>query len=114
MTGRPVIAALSIMGLVLAGVIGWTVVLSGEVTSLRHQASADSSQLARDKRELAAASRLVAAQQARLGGQHRDLITCGDLQNLITDMPQTDSNADTIFYGGPNGAIPLPRHCVNQ
>jgi hypothetical protein len=90
--------------------------LSAEVASLRQQVAATQS---RDRVAIARAQSLLSAAQARLGGSHRDLITCGDLDALLNGF--TTANAGNYvglnqFLAGnsPGYTVPLPQHCLNQ
>jgi hypothetical protein len=70
--------------------------------------------LATQAREIAAMRRQLATVTVKAAGQHRDLITCGDLNTILNDLPSADPNGDEVFYSGPNGGVPLPAHCLNQ
>ena len=51
----------------------------------------------------------VTALTARLNGQHKDVITCGDLQNMGLNYYWQDSN-----YNLQSNPVTLPGHCINQ
>lgn len=86
-----------------------TISQRSQVTSLR-------TQIARERTQIAHDGRLITAQQAQLAGQHRDLITCADLQHL--QMSGADSAGDQVTVGYDNGgganAVTLPSHCINH
>lgn len=101
----------------IAGIIAGILLIAGALTglylripdvhALRSQMTYLQAQLHHDQTQLTQL-------QARVTGQHQDLITCGDFQALINNLPQSDSNGDTIFYSGPTGTVPLPAHCINR
>ncbi len=93
------ITATSVLG---AGVIALVVVIAilfGDVRTLQAHARQD--------------QRVIRTQEstltARVNGQHRDLITCGDLQNLGLASYWQDSN-----YNLQSNPIILPGHCINR
>jgi hypothetical protein len=72
-------------------------------------------------RQIAALTHRLHAEQAALAaitvkaaGQHRDLITCGDLQNLVLEASGVDSAGDTVTTQTNPGPVQLPAHCINQ
>lgn len=89
--------------------------------SQRHTISELRAQVGHARAIQARAERIITAQQAKLAGEHRDLVTCGDLQaqNAMIDgivSPQGDFGP--VEFVTPNGGVvsslPLPAHCVNQ
>lgn len=109
-------AALAALGVVAALLAGAVTVALVQDASLRGQVGAARAQISADRRELAAAAAAVRAAGQRINGQHRDLITCGDLQHL--QMAGVDSAGDDVSTGFDNGggpnAVSLPGHCINQ
>lgn len=81
-----------------------------------------SRQLARERVVIARAETVISAQQAQLSGDHRDLITCGDLQRYSANLQIADgatvydSLGGSVSIGGisVNAAGWLPAHCINQ
>ena len=101
--------AIAIAGIgLLLGLVAVALILQ-----LRSAENAATATEARQARQIAALRAQLAAVSVKAGGAHRDLITCGDLNTLINQMPQTDSNGDTVLYAGPAGTLPLPAHCLN-
>lgn len=101
--------ALAITSLVAIGLVIIVTVLAldlhsatGQIAQLRGQVIKDTSR--------------VNSQQASLRGTHRDLITCADLESLLSDMNNaSDSSGDTLFWGRDySSVIALPAHCVNN
>lgn len=83
-----------IVSALIAGLIATIFVLQGttnEVTQLKAQ---------------------VASQAARLQGGHRDLVTCGDLQKLITNGYVSSYWSDAN-YNLQSTPANLPMHCIN-
>lgn len=103
-----------IVAAVTTALIGLVIWQSQAILSLKHTVQRNQSQLAGYAKTLTADQAKLTADQARLAGIHRDLITCGDMQAIINNMPQSDSNGDTLFFAGPNGSLGLPSHCINQ
>jgi hypothetical protein len=100
-----VLASVALAGAIAAGI---AVIVTRPPTGQQDR------QVAQLQRQVRGLQATLSTDQAKLAGQHRDLITCADLQVLINDMPQGDSAGDTVFYGGPAGSLPLPAHCLNQ
>lgn len=58
------------------------------------------------------AQQALTAAEARIGGTHRDLITCADWQTLFLTVSGVDSfNGQISASAGPPT---LPQHCINQ
>ncbi len=63
--------------------------------------------------QLTQAERLITAQQAKLAGSHRDLITCADMQTLISNGGLASYWQDSS-YNLQSTPDALPAHCVNN
>jgi hypothetical protein len=87
--------------------------VGAQVKDLRHQVAGQQQVISRYRTELAHAATVISADQARVSGQHRDLITCADLQNLIWEGSGVDSAGDTVDTQTNPGPVQLPTHCVN-
>jgi hypothetical protein len=98
----------SIVALVL-GASGLTfgIIERSNVTSKSHQITRLQGQQKRLTRE-------IAAIQPKLNGEHRNVITCGDMQTYINSLPQYDSAGDWIGGGSTLGMATLPPHCINR
>jgi hypothetical protein len=93
--------ALAVVALALAAYATVTAVNQGrQITGLRAQLTRDSAALAQDG--------------ARLAGDRRDVITCGDLHNLglsVVDNFATVQADGSVFVN--QQPIQLPGHCLN-
>jgi Tfp pilus assembly protein PilO len=89
--------------------------LRDQTASLRAQVQAQARQHAADQAALAAERAGFAQATARIGGAHRDLITCADIAELQRGLSVTgtDSMGGSVFSVLP-GQPWLPAHCINQ
>lgn len=63
--------------------------------------------------QLEHAEHVITAQQAKLAGGHRDLITCADIQSLISSGGLANYWQDSN-YNLQSTPDTLPAHCVNN
>ena len=78
---------------------------------LRNQVNQDRQTIQQDQQKIRSQDAAIAQAEARLGGVHQDLITCGDLQNLGISVTGSDAYGNNLqLYGTPN----LPSHCINR
>ena len=93
--------------------------IHGQIGNLRDQLGTQLQQLQADRQAQAALSGELASEraafsqaEARIGGTHRDLITCSDWQGMFLPVSGTDSfNGQISASAGPAS---LPQHCINQ
>jgi hypothetical protein len=71
--------------------------------------------------KLSVAQSQLSAARANINGTHRDLITCGDLQQvetMIDGIVISQGNVGPVEFVSSSGSIasslPLPLHCINQ
>ena len=62
--------------------------------------------------EIAAIRGAFTVAEARIGGTHRDLITCADWQSMFVPVSGVDSFGGQLAASA--GPPPLPQHCINQ
>jgi hypothetical protein len=93
-------------------VLGQVDGLRGRVSQLERHAVTVQAQAARQHGADQAA---LSAATARIGGAHRDLITCADIAELQRGLSVTgtDSMGGSVFSVLP-GQPWLPAHCINQ
>jgi hypothetical protein len=107
---------LTVAALTLAGVAVVTAGITlGQLSSGRSQLSATRSQLAQARTQLGTMRTQLAGVNAQAKGLHRDLITCGDLQELGWQVTGSDSAGGNLqgAFAGP-GPVSLPQHCINR
>ena len=99
---------------IIGGIVGTAGLILA--TSARDQITQDQRVIRSEQAALNADHSALNDAQAQLSGQHRDLITCGDLQQL--QMAGIDSNQEQVTVGYQSGgginAVTLPPHCINQ
>ena len=105
-------AAVVVVLLLGGSIIG----LRGQIDGLQARDGALQAQMTRGRAELARATQVIGAQQAKLSGQHRDLLTCGDLSGIQSNM---QFSAVDLTYGdniavSTSGTPWLPAHCINR
>jgi hypothetical protein len=73
------------------------------------------------QQQLTATRAELSTVEAGQSGSHRDLVTCGDLQQietLIDGIVASQGDIGPVEFSSPNGgvvaALPLPSHCINQ
>lgn len=93
--------------------------LNGEISGLRaniqQQTTQASQQQAKASRELSAAQSDLSKAQQRIGGTHRDLITCADFGDFQKQFSvQGSDSAGVTVYSSPLGQPWYPPHCLNQ
>jgi hypothetical protein len=109
--------AVSIAAAAVALVLGVYATITA--TTDHHQISDLRGQLVQAHTVLARAERVISAQQAKLNGGHRDLITCTDLNELINGYTGPNPNGyiglnQYLTANGGGLTLPLPAHCYNQ
>jgi hypothetical protein len=87
--------------------------LQGQVSQLERRAAVVQAEAARQR---GAWEVQLAAAAARIGGAHRDLITCADIGDFQRGLSLSGT---TVTYGDPvtvfeAGQPWLPAHCINQ
>jgi hypothetical protein len=72
-------------------------------------------------RQAAELHQQVGELQGSVNGAHRDLITCGDLQQveqLIDGLVAPQGDIGPVEFASPTGGVvsslPLPSHCINN
>ena len=102
---------------IIGGIVGTAGLILA--TSARSQITQDQHVIRAQQAALSAAQAAVNDAQAKINGEHRDLITCADLNSLINGY--TTQNAGNYIglnqYLTANGAgytLPMPPHCYNQ
>jgi hypothetical protein len=89
-----------------------TITEHSQISQLRNQ-------LAQAHTTQGRAEHLISAQQAKLAGEHRDLVTCADINELLNGFtgPNPNGYIGLNQYLTANAAgfsMPLPSHCLNQ
>lgn len=69
-------------------------------------------QIQENSRTIAGLKAQLAVQSSRIQGVHRDLITCGDIQNLLNNGYLAQYYLD-LNYNLQSTVASLPRHCIN-